>query len=184
VQGPARVIRCELSGARSPIQAPSPMSYLDVRLAAGEVWCYVPPKGHDVAWIAVHEGQTLAPQAISAGELAVFEQAQTAITFRAEAKTSFVLGSAVKHPHDLVLGYYSVHTTDDALAQGESNIRRIAEGLRLAGKLLLGPVAAGEAVRDCGLQVGSFNAIGQAHALSASAGDATITRSRPACLAW
>lgn len=135
VHGPARVILGELGGARSPIPAPSPMNYLDVRLQAGEVWRYVPPRGHDVAWIAVHEGKALVPQPVTAGELAVFEEAQTAITFRAEGKTSFILGSAVKHPHDLVLGHYSVHTTDDALAQGEANIRRIAEGLRRAGKL-------------------------------------------------
>jgi hypothetical protein len=35
------------------------------------------------------------------------------------------LGSAVKHPHDLVLGYYSVHTSKAALAQGEAEIQRI-----------------------------------------------------------
>jgi len=31
----------------------------------------------------------------------------------------------VPHPHDLVLGYYSVHTSADALAQGERRIREI-----------------------------------------------------------
>lgn len=135
LHGPARVILGELGDARSPIRAPSPMNYLDVRLKAGQVWRYVPPPGHDVAWIAVHKGRVSVPQPISAGELAVFEEAQTAITFRAEDSTTFVLGSAVKHPHDLVLGHYSVHTNDDALVQGETNIRRIAEELRRAGKL-------------------------------------------------
>jgi redox-sensitive bicupin YhaK (pirin superfamily) len=133
--GPARVILGELGGARSPIQAPSPMNYLDVRLRSGEVWRYDPPQGHEVAWIAVHEGKALAPQSIPAGELAVFEKAQTSITFEAEGNTSFVLGSARTHPHDLVLGHYSVHTTEDALVQGETHIRRIAAELRQAGKL-------------------------------------------------
>jgi hypothetical protein len=36
-----------------------------------------------------------------------------------------VLGSAIPHPHDLVLGSYSVHTSVDALVHGESEIRRI-----------------------------------------------------------
>ncbi len=132
--GPARVILGELGGARSPIRAPSPMNFLDVGLEAGEVWRYDPPAGHDVAWVAVHEGEVLAPLPIYSGELAVFAQAQTSITFRAERETRFVLGSAVKHPHDLVLGHYSVHTHADALARGESNIRRIAEDLRLDRK--------------------------------------------------
>jgi hypothetical protein len=37
----------------------------------------------------------------------------------------------VKHPHDLVLGYYSVHTSAKALAAGEAEIRRIGERLNL-----------------------------------------------------
>src|SRR5436309_4809331 len=40
-----------------------------------------------------------------------------------------IIGSASKHPHDLVLGNYSVHTSEAALGQGESEIRRIREEL-------------------------------------------------------
>jgi len=35
----------------------------------------------------------------------------------------------VPHPHDLVLGYYSVHTSAEALAEGERRIREIRAGL-------------------------------------------------------
>jgi hypothetical protein len=41
----------------------------------------------------------------------------------------------VKHPHDLVLGYYSVHTSAQALAAGEAEIQRIGERLRASGRL-------------------------------------------------
>jgi hypothetical protein len=54
-----------------------------------------------------------------------------ALRFQARGDTAFVLGSAVKHPHDLVLGHYSVHTSAQALAVGEAGIRRIAERLHL-----------------------------------------------------
>jgi redox-sensitive bicupin YhaK (pirin superfamily) len=127
--GPARVILGNLGNAHSPIVAPAPMDYLDVRLRAGEVWRYEPAPGHNVAWVAVHEGTALAPQPISAGELAVFEESQESIEFKAQGDTSFVLGSARKHPHDLVLGHYSVHTNAAALERGESNIRRIGAQL-------------------------------------------------------
>jgi len=132
-QGPARVILGELDGVASPIAAPSPMNYLDVRLRAGESWRYVPPAGHDVAWIAVHEGEVQAGEAVAAGELVVFEEGSAAITFQASRDCAFILGSAAKHPHELVLGYYSVHTSADALARGEANIRRIGEQLQRAG---------------------------------------------------
>ena len=59
--------------------------------------------------------------AVSAGELAVFAESERAIVFRAHSATAFMLGSAVKHPHDLVLGNYSVHTN----AEG-SNAARTA----------------------------------------------------------
>ena len=133
--GPARVILGELFGARSPIVAPSTIQYLDVRLEAGEVWRYEPPQGHDVTWIAVHEGELLTPEPVRAGELVVFEEAQTPLGFSARGKTGFILGSAPKHPHELVLGRSSVHTHAAALAQGEASIRRIAGELRRAGRM-------------------------------------------------
>ena len=46
----------------------------------------------------------------------------------------FVLGSAPAHPHDLVLGNYSVHTSGRALRQGEEEIRRIGARLLAEGK--------------------------------------------------
>ena len=65
----------------------------------------------------------------------LFEESGAAIELEAEGDTSFVLGSAIKHPHPLVLGYYSVHTTSAALAQGEEEINRIGQRLRAAGRL-------------------------------------------------
>ena len=47
----------------------------------------------------------------------------------------FVLGSASKHPHDLVLGSYSVHTSAEALRKGHEEIRRIGRQLRADGTL-------------------------------------------------
>jgi len=53
---------------------------------------------------------------------------------RAEGPTSFVFGAAIKHPHSLVLGDYSVHTSREALARGEAEIDRIGERLRAEGR--------------------------------------------------
>ena len=111
------------------------MNYLAVRLKDGERWRYTPPAGHTVAWLAVSTGRLQADGRIGAGELAVFEESEQAIDFVARGETSFVLGSAVKHPHDLVTGYYSVHTSKETLAQGEAEIRRIGPRLRREGRL-------------------------------------------------
>jgi redox-sensitive bicupin YhaK (pirin superfamily) len=134
VVGPARVVLGTYGGKTSPIQAP-PMTYLAVTLEPGQRWTYRPPKGHDVLWVAVHEGALRTTSTVRAGEVAVFESSEQPIEFVAEGKTGFVLGSATMHPHDLVLGSYSVHTSVDALRRGQEEIRRIASQLRANGTL-------------------------------------------------
>lgn len=133
--GPARVLLGRYGDAQSPIAAAQGMTYLGINLKDGERWRYTPPAGHSVAWLAVNAGSVHADEWIEAGELAVFEESGQAIDLVARGDTSLVLGSAIKHPHDLVTGYYSVHTSAAALAQGEAEIQRIGERLRAEGRL-------------------------------------------------
>lgn len=128
--GPVRVMLGRHGTAQSLIPAPSDMSYLAVHLKAGERWRYTPPAGHDVAWFAVNTGALDVPETVGAGELVIFSESDQAIDFVAREDSSFVLGSAVKHPHELITGYYSVHTNKQALAQGEAEIQRIGATLQ------------------------------------------------------
>lgn len=132
-RGPARVVLGQHEDAKSPIDAP-PMNYLAVHLKDGERWVYQPPSGHNVAWASVLNGQLHTPTPIMAGELAVFEESEGAIEFMARGDARFVLGSAPKHPHELVLGSYSVHTNAEALRRGEDELRRLGRELSAAGK--------------------------------------------------
>ncbi|HWY62644.1 MAG TPA: pirin family protein [Rhizomicrobium sp.] len=136
--GPARIILGRHGNAASKVAAPETMNYLDVRLKAGERWRYEPPRDHTVAWIAVHQGSVTTPVQVTKGDIAVFEESNSAIEFEAHGDAGFILGSAVKHPHDLVLGYYSVHTNSDALKRGEANIARIGRQLIAEGRLTPG----------------------------------------------
>jgi redox-sensitive bicupin YhaK (pirin superfamily) len=131
--GPARVIAGAHEGVKSILGVPSGVTYLDVHLKAGERWTYTPAAGHTVLWIGAHAGQIATPEPITAGELAVFEEGNAPVEFQALTDAGFVLGSAVKHPHDLVTGYYSVHTNEDALRQGEKNIAAIGRRLHNQG---------------------------------------------------
>jgi redox-sensitive bicupin YhaK (pirin superfamily) len=131
--GCARVILGTHAGSSSVIPAPTGINYLDVQLEAGERWSYRPPEGHEVAWLAVSQGALLVGEPVSAGELVVFEESSAALAIQAESATRFVLGSAVKYPHELVTGHYSVHTSPAALRAGEWEIRRIGRELAAAG---------------------------------------------------
>jgi redox-sensitive bicupin YhaK (pirin superfamily) len=134
-QGPARVILGRFGEAASQVSAPPTMNYLDVTLKKGEKWRYQPPEKHTVAWLALHKGKLATPEIVDTGELVVFEPSNAALEFEALQDTGFVLGSAVKHPHDLFLGNYSVHTSQAALDKGEANIREIGKRLRAEGRL-------------------------------------------------
>ena len=131
--GRVRVILGSHGQMKSPIDAP-PMNYLVVTLKAGERWSYEPPKGHEVAWVAVHEGVLRTPSPVPGGELAIFEPSEERVDFLAEGDAVFVLGSAPPHRHELALGDYSVHTSTKALRQGEDEIRRIGARLLAEGK--------------------------------------------------
>lgn len=132
--GPVTVLLGRYGRAKSPLQAPSSINYLSVKLKAGEQWRYEPPQGHVVGWAAVSVGELLVPGKLRAGELAVFEESEDGVDFHAVTDAEFVLGSAVKHPHDLVLGHYSVHTSARALQAGEARIREIGMRLREQGR--------------------------------------------------
>src|SRR5260370_1140676 len=121
--------------ASSATASPSPIIYLAVRLTAGERWRYEPPEGHTVLWAAVASGVLSAPDELRHGDLAAFEPSSDAVEFEALTDTEFVLGSAVPHEHDLVLGYYSVHTSPDALRDAEAHISAIRTRLVQEGRL-------------------------------------------------
>lgn len=133
--GPAHIIVGAYDGVRSPVRAPDGMNYLLVTLKPGERWTYIPPVGHGVAWVAVAQGALAADGVVAAGEMAVFEDGEAPIVFTGQGRedTIFVLGSAVPHPHPLHLGYYSVHTSADALVQGEARIAELGRRLAEAG---------------------------------------------------
>jgi redox-sensitive bicupin YhaK (pirin superfamily) len=135
VAGPARVLLGSHAGAASAIAAPSPINYLAVTLGKGERWTYQPPQGHSVLWIASGKGQVATPEVVDEGEIAVFEPGREAVEFVARSDAEFVLGSAAPHDHELVLGYYSVHTASEALQKGEANIQAIRGRLVQQGRL-------------------------------------------------
>ncbi len=133
--GPARVLLGSYGSASSAIASPSPINYLAVRLKAGERWYYQPPASHTVLWAALASGFLSAPDELRHGDMAVFEPSSEAVEFEAPTDAEFVLGSAVPHKHDLVPGYYSVHTSPEALRDGEAHIASIQKRLVQEGRM-------------------------------------------------
>ena len=133
--GPARVLVGTHGGATSSLNAPSSLNYLAVRLRAGESWRYQPAIDHTIGWVSLSTGRVRVPENVHAGELAIFEPANDAIDFHAEADAEFVVGSAAPHAHDLVLGPYSVHTSPAALRAAGRRLTEIEHRLQNEGRL-------------------------------------------------
>jgi redox-sensitive bicupin YhaK (pirin superfamily) len=131
--GVARLILGSYQGASSPIPAPAGINYFDVQLKTGESWTYRPPSSHSVAWLALSQGAVHASEPLSEGELVVFDESDAALEIFAESDARFVFGSSARHPHDLVLGRYSVHTSAAALRAGKQEIQRIGSQLAADG---------------------------------------------------
>jgi hypothetical protein len=55
------------------------------------------------------------------------KNSNAAIEFEGIENTGFIIGSVVKHPYNLVLGAYSVHTSRHALEKGEARIAEIGK---------------------------------------------------------
>jgi redox-sensitive bicupin YhaK (pirin superfamily) len=133
--GAARVLLGTYETAQSPVPAPAGINCLHVSLASGDSWRYQPPAGHTVAWTHVHRGTLEVAGERLEGELAVFEPGEQALEFVADGDCEFLVASAVKHPHDLVLGRYSVHTSGEALRRAETQIESIGRQLRASGRI-------------------------------------------------
>jgi redox-sensitive bicupin YhaK (pirin superfamily) len=133
--GPARVVLGRYGNVQSPVPAPAGINYLLVRLSAGERWQYTPPAGHSVAWLSIQRGAIRIGEECISNELVVFGESEDVLAFTADEDSEFVLGSAVPHPHNLVLGYYSVHTSTEALQAGEARIKEIGKHLHRRGRI-------------------------------------------------
>jgi len=127
--GPARVLLSSYGYASSAIVSPSPINYLAVRLKDGERWRYEPPAGHTILWAAVGAGAVSVPDELRQGDLVAFEPSSEAVEFEAQTDAEFVLGSAVPHKYDLILGSHSVHTTSAALRDAQAHISAIRKRL-------------------------------------------------------
>lgn len=134
--GPAYVIVGAHGGVTSPVKAPAGVNYLLVTLAPGQRWDYAPPTGHTVGWLAMSKGSLDGPAHASNGELLIFSPDDGVIALQGGPDgATFVLGSAIPHPHDLHLGYRSVHATAEGLVTGERSRRAPTASARRAASL-------------------------------------------------
>ena len=129
--GDARLLLGSYREMRSPIPYDEPVTYLNVQLRDGERWSYRPAGSHDVAWLAVATGGLLVDGKSLRREMAVFEEGSAPVDVVAEGDVEFVIASGAKHPFPLVTGYYSVHTSREALVRGEAGYAAIAKTMKL-----------------------------------------------------
>jgi len=130
--GRVRLLLGSYQGEESAIAAPADLTYLHVRLADGDRWQYQPGAQHSAAFAAVASGAVLVEGTRLERELAVFEASEGPLELVAHGDAELVIGSAALHPHPLVTGMYSVHTSAETLERGEAGIERVARAMELS----------------------------------------------------
>jgi redox-sensitive bicupin YhaK (pirin superfamily) len=123
-EGTVRVVLGQFGQARSRLaNAPTGVNYFHVRLKEGQHWRYTAPDGHNVTWLAVDRGGLMLQEGerVHREQLAVFGDSRGVIEVQAVGDTSFVLGSARRSSHPVVLGGDS--STDATLASCEDTPR-------------------------------------------------------------
>ena len=113
----------------SPVTAHQDMNYFVLELKANADWRYAPPAGHDVAWAFVFEGAASIAGTMTSREMLVLDGEGDVDCVGTDSPARILIGSARKHPHDLVMGPSSVHTNADSLRKGHARIRAVGESL-------------------------------------------------------
>lgn len=132
--GKVRVLLGEYGGVNHPIPAPSPITYLDVELDAGETWRFEPPPDQTIAWAFVYRGRARVCGEEVAAELVVLDESTQEVVIEAIEPSRILFGSAKKHDHRLVLGSHSVHTNERSLANAVARIGVVGAELRRAAR--------------------------------------------------
>ncbi len=104
-------------------------------LEANALWRYTPPLNHDVAWAFVFKGAASIAGTTTSREIVVFDGEGDIAFAGGDGPARILIGSAHKHPHDLVMGPSSVHTNAESLQKGHTRIRTIGESLAQQGLL-------------------------------------------------
>ena len=120
---------------KSPIETHQDMNCLVIDLAANARWSYRPPSHHDVAWAYVFENTATVADSTGSHELLVLQGPGDIALATGNTAARILMGSALKHPHSLVMGPSSVHTNVDSLREGHARIRTIGKTLAQQGLL-------------------------------------------------
>ena len=128
LQGPGETVT-------SAIESHQDMNYFVVQLEPGATWRYTPPPQHDVAFAVGFSGAPSVNGTTLRHTLAVLGSHGGIDISAPDGPVQVLLGTAVKHDWDLVLGTSSVHTSQAALAKGLQTIRAIGAELRGAGTM-------------------------------------------------
>jgi len=117
-----------------------PFVFLDLlgRTRGFQLWIALPRElelGPVTSMYQVASGTVAVPDELRDGELAAFEPSSQAVEFEARTDAEFVVGSAVPHEYDLVLGSHSVHTTPAALRDAQAHLWALRRRLVQEGRL-------------------------------------------------
>ena len=129
--GSIEILLGELERKASLASRTNPMNFFHVQMKAGDIWCYRPELGYQVAWLFIYEGVIASAGEELVNEVAIFEESEEMITIEAKSDAKFFFGSAVLHPYSLVVARDAIHTNEESLKKAEAVKKSIGEKLKI-----------------------------------------------------
>lgn len=125
-----KVIAGEYKGYKSPNKAPYNMTYLDVKLKAGETFDFQTPKGQTTGFAFPRVGEIkLYEEELPLNKLSVLEHNEGKLHFTAKTDTEFVIIMAEPQEYPQVIKGGSIHTNADAMQRSFERIEQIGKKL-------------------------------------------------------
>lgn len=133
VVGSVKVIVGELQGQKSPLKVPYNMTYLDVKLKAGESFNFQTPEGQTQGFVFPRKGViSLHGEELPLNHLSVLENNAGEVKIVAKADTAFVIAMTEPASYPIITEGGSIHTNAEAMTRSFDRIRQVGQEMKMA----------------------------------------------------
>ncbi|MCG8326066.1 MAG: pirin family protein [Chitinophagales bacterium] len=120
-----KIVAGTYNGIQSPLKVPYDMTYLDIKLKAGESFEFQTPKGQTRGFVFPRSGSvSLYEDNLPLKHLSILEDNDGKLEFLAETDSAFILLMAAPQNHPIITQGGSIHTNEGALERSFKRIKK------------------------------------------------------------
>lgn len=131
VVGSVKVVVGEFEGEKSPLKVPYNMTYLDVKLRAGESFSFQTPEGQTQGFVFPRKGAiSLHGEELPLNHLSILENNMGDVEITATSDTAFVMAMTEPASHPIITQGGSIHSNEGAMARSFERIEQLRQEMK------------------------------------------------------